>query len=209
MSDNNGRIERWANMYPYDDGTEWIGATLHNTEASAASNAKHDCVRRIHLVELRDGEEIIPTAELTALRNARSTYESAAAMDAKTISGLRAEIETLKSNTQGILDCSLAPWSVVDEARRERDEAIARNERSREKFLAIDKELDHWRARALAAESKIDDAGAKFERWTAAKLLAQAYCGNCADNGDYEDEIENATSVAALLRSHYFPAEEA
>jgi len=60
-------------------------------------------------------------------------------------------------------------------------------------------------ARASAAESALNDAAGKYERETAAKLLVEVYCSNCADNGDYSDEVANATSVAALLRSHYFP----
>lgn len=85
---------------------------------------------------------------------------------------------------------------------------------------AVRKERDEWKARAEKAELAFrmsidevraakDDEAAKFERWAAVKLLAEVYVGNNADNGDYEDEIENAAIVARLIRSHYFPAKEA
>ena len=102
----------------------------------------------------------------------------------------------------------MAPWSVVDEARRERDAAIEHaltaerrldakiNElrglhvevkelRERAESMeasrdAIKRWGDEWRDRALSAESQLNDARKRYRDDTAAKLLAAEYADSNA-----------------------------
>lgn len=152
-------------------------AAFSSREAAVEWIGGNPSLRLVHRIELRDNDEITPKGKLAEVDKICGEMTDRA---------LKAERE-LNAAIERASNAEIANVRIALDATK------AKAER------------DEWKSRALAAESALNDAAAKYERETAAKLLVEVYCSNCADNGDYSDEVANATSVAALLRSHYFP----
>ena len=189
------RIERWANVY--SDGS--LG-TFWDSRPPTLPHA-----RVAHFVEIRDGEGI-----------AGNDIELNAAIERET--HLAAAIESIwdllpkELSRGGEIVSRVAHYIDSLKERAEKAEAdVARVIKmcADAQAMCADAQSDAQasKKRALSAESQLNDAAAKFERWTAAKLLAALVTRGTPHIG--QKETEPLLSLARQLRSHYFPAKEA
>jgi len=70
-------------------------------------------------------------------------------------------------------------------------------------LVNVKAERDEWKSRALAAESALNDAAAKFEREQAGRIFGRKFVTNGGMKGTYT--LHEAIHGAKELRSHYFP----
>ena len=249
------RLEGWANVYLDKNRNEYfIGLWKNRTEAEL--HKAEDAQRIVRVTEIRDGESIAVNGETDG---------------PPLVSGVDPA-----SGKDGAVVVTMAPWSLVDDARKDRDAAIERAEKAEAEIERLAKDdqryvpvktlnevqamfdAEHkraekaeceraqmvqmldvvredvrgWMRRAMGESDRaermdqqlrnaniaatvagfqVDDAAAKFERETAAKLFAVEYAERrlLPHNTDLDkwwaDRIAFIALRAAQLRSHYFP----
>lgn len=218
------RLEGWANVYLDKNRNEYfIGLWKNRTEAEL--HKAEDAQRIVRVTEIRDGESITVNGETVRVfkvgdrvRHVKNAEWIGTVVEAKNCPADRApvlwadEIDGTHYVLTSYLELltptnpPMAPWSVVDDARKERDAAIERAEKAEAALQgaefaheAASKNAKGWHDRALSAESQLNDAAAKFERWAAVRLWA-------ADISHAPGApMSRAIKSAADLRSHYFP----
>lgn len=158
------RIERWALVDPG-------GYVVVEETKDMAQAIVEDSDRIVHLIEVRDTEEIIDRAELAALREQVRMGPPAPAPEAT-------------AAPDGTLRAQYVPTTWLDDARKVGDEWKSRAEKAELTVRARDHEIDALRAILKPFADACIDAAVEFSNSWEAWLRID----NDGDQGDEESE---------------------